>query len=539
MKLAKLIACLAVLVACVWIGWEWTINRVYVPQGYSLQLLYKGPFIGSGQQAEDGNWAQDGEIGVRRQLKGPGRHFYNPIWWKRELVPDVVIKAGEVGVVSCKIGLPLPNSDDFLVDGDIGSTRYKGILRKALAPGRYRVNPYGYKVTIVQTETNIANLNAKQSGWVNIPTGYVGVVTNLASNPVTGAIKGVQEDVLSPGIYLLNGREQQVDVVEIGYRETTLAHEKIRDNRGKLEVDEAGEPMIRLTDKGIDFPSGDGFQIRMDFTAIWGLMPHQAPNAVHTFGNVDAVQKKVVEPQVESICRNNGSKYQAVELLVGEDREKFQTQNLDEIREILGEKNITLLYGLIRHIYIPRAVREPIQSAFVADELALTREQEQLTAREEGTFRESEKNVELENERVVVDTERQFQSALAEGDREAKGIQAESDRLVANIKKETAKLKSQAQILLGKAENEGQQLIEEAKAERFQLAVEAFGSAEAYNNWIFATNLPKDVDLKLMYAGEGTLWTDMDNLGIRATIPINQKDKVQKTPTQKSSKTSK
>ena len=198
-----------------------------------------------------------------------------------------------------------------------------------------------------------------------------------------------------------------------------------------------------------------------------------------------------------------------------------------------------MLYGLIRHIYIPRAVREPIQSAFVADELALTREQEQLTAREEGTFRESEKNVELENERVVVDTERQFQSALAEGDREAKGIRAESDRLVANIKKETAKLKSQAQILLGKAENEGQQLIEEAKAERFQLAVEAFGSAEAYNNWIFATNLPKDVDLKLMYAGEGTLWTDMDNLGIRATIPINQKDKVQKTPTQKSSKTSK
>ena len=48
-----------------------------------------------------------------------------------------------------------------------------------------------------------------------------------------------------------------------------------------------------------------------------------------------------------------------------------------------------------------------------------------------------------------------------------------------------------------------------AKAEKFQLAVEAFGSGSAYNQWVFATGLPDDIRLKLLYAGEGTFWTDL------------------------------
>ena len=49
----------------------------------------------------------------------------------------------------------------------------------------------------------------------------------------------------------------------------------------------------------------------------------------------------------------------------------------------------------------------------------------------------------------------------------------------------------------------------EAKADKFRLAVQAFGSGEAYNQWVFATGLPEDIELKLLYAGEGTFWTDL------------------------------
>ncbi len=508
---------------------HWTVNRVYVPEGQSLMLRYKGPLIlGDRLQAKTGHWAEEGEIGIRARLRGPGRHFYCPVWWERTNVPDVILKPGEVGLVTCKLGNDLPGGE-FLVDGDIGRTSHKGILRKVLHPGRYRINPYGYEVVVVKSQVFVSGKGEKQAGWVEIPTGYVGVVTNMADNPATGAKKGVQDKVLPPGIYPINGREQQVDVVEIGYRHTTILATKLRDAQGALKVDEAGEPQIANDSKGIEFPSSDGFEIHMDFTAIWGLMPDQAPHAIRTIGNVESVENKIVAPQIESICRNNGSKYKAVELLVGTDREKFQDENVEQFQRVLDEKEITLLYGLIRHIYIPREVRKPIQTAFIADELKLTREQEQLTAKEEGAFKEAEKQVDLERRRVQVDTTRLVESKKASGNRQAEGIRAETERLEAAIQKETAELLAQAREIEGKAEFSGKQMVEEAKAGRFKLAVEAFGSPEAYNNWIFATGLPEDIQLNLLYAGQGTLWTDLDrtggSFGVRATLPLETSGK--------------
>jgi hypothetical protein len=50
---------------------------------------------------------------------------------------------------------------------------------------------------------------------------------------------------------------------------------------------------------------------------------------------------------------------------------------------------------------------------------------------------------------------------------------------------------------------------EEAKADKFKLAVGAFGSGDAYNQWVFAKGLPDDIQLDMLYAGEGTFWTDL------------------------------
>ena len=511
-----------IVVAVLCLGFVWFVNRIYVPEGYSLRLRYKGPFFTKTKEASPGSWALEDEVGVRQKLRGPGRHFYCPIWWERELIPDVVVEPGQVGIVTCKLGDNLPEGE-FLVDGDIGETKFKGVLRKALGPGRYRINDYGYTVRIVETVMTPSGNQTKYSGWVEIPTGYVGVITNLSENPILGQKKGIQADVLPPGIYPINSVEQAIDIVEIGYRETTAAVAKARNKDGSVELDESGEPIVQSTKDGINFPSNDGFPISMDFTAIWGLLPEQAPNAVATFGNISQVENKIVQPQIASICRNNGSKYSAVQLLVGEDREKFQKQNRDEFEAVLKDKNINLLYGLVRHIYIPMEVRVPIQSANIADELKQTREQEKDTAKAEALYRQAEKSVGLETERVQVDTDRQYQIKLAEGDREAKTIDAKTTRLVAEIKRETAELKAQATKVLGQAENSGRQLVEEAKSDRFRLAVDAFGSAKAYNEWIFASGLPSNIDLQFLYAGEGTLWTDMKNsdFGIRANVPVN------------------
>ncbi|WP_145367689.1 SPFH domain-containing protein [Maioricimonas rarisocia] len=513
-----LLIVLFVAVGGAWTMIEWTVNRIYVPEGHSLLLRYKGPPLpflpGSRPVATPGEFAQVDEggnpqqIGVLQQMKGPGRHFLWYGWWQTELVEDTVIAPGEVAIVTSKMGKDLP-AGQYLVDGNLDETEFKGILRGVLGPGRYRINPYAYDVKPIKLETISRGAQQKVAGWVEIPSGYVGVVTNLTANPATGAQPGISEDVLPPGLYPVNPKEQHVDIVKIGFREKSIKAELMTDNQGRITMDKSGEPMVANDETGITFPSNDGFSIVMDFTAVWGITPEQAPEVIRKFGNVEAVETKVVVPQIESICRNMGSKLGAVDLLVGESRQQFQESTSKAFQDVLSDKGLTLLYGLVRHIYIPQEVRVPIQQSFIADELKLTREQEQLTAKTEANLREAEQKVLLETERITVETEKLVAQALAEGEKEAEETRAETTKLVASIDRQTAELEAQATVLRGEAEANVEKFAAEAKAEKFKLAVQAFGSGQAYNQWVFASGLPDDLELKLLYAGEGTFWTDL------------------------------
>ncbi len=526
---------------CGWFVVDWTYNRHYVSEGNSLLLRYKGPPLpflpGSLPTAESGRFAKVDdsgapvEVGILEQMVGPGRHFYCPLWWEVIEVPDIIVKPGEVGVVTSKMGKALPTKE-FLVDGDLDATEFKGILRKVFGPGRYRVNPYAYEFEIIKTEILSSNGQKKHSGWVDIPTGYVGVVTNLSDNPLTGAKSGIQRDVLPAGLYPINPKEQQIDIVEVGYREKSITVNLQKDRAGELVLDKSGEPMIADDDSGITFPSNDGFTIHMDFTAIWGIMPNQAANVIEKFGNVDAVELKVVAPQIESICRNQGSKLGAVDLLIGDSRLEFQTKTSLEFQRVLEEKDVTMLHGLVRHIYIPQEVRLPIQESNIADEKKLTREQEQLTTKTQATLRQEKERVNLEGARIKVETEKILAKMLAEGDKEAAETGGETQKQAAAIDKDVAELEAQATILLGEARATAQQMMEEAKAEKLKLAVAAFGSGEAYNYWVFASGLPDDIELNTLYAGEGTFWTDLK--GFTETLLGRQVQDAQKNDSAKS-----
>ena len=538
----------AVLLLCsgAWLTIEWTYNYHWVPEGHSMSLRYKGPplplpFLGGCDPAAPGTFAKvtEGtrtldELGVLEHLVGPGRHFYCPLWWECTIVPDTLIKPGEVGIVSSKMGKDLP-AGQFLVDGDIGATESKGILRKVLAPGRYRINPYAYEVSVVTETSTQSGSQIKRAGWVRIPAGYVGVVTNLTDNSTTGLKSGIQPNVLTPGLYPVNPREQQVDIVNIGYRELSIIANMKLGPDGLPMYEPSGEPVIEDGESGIGFPSSDGFDIRMDFTAIWGIMPDQAPDVIHEYGNVEAVEQKVVDPQIESICRQMGSSLKAVDLLVGETRTKFQEDTSARFHEKLEAKGITVLNGLVRHIYIPQAVRTPMQQANIAAELKLTREQEQLTAKTEALLRQAERDVELATRTIEEETERLVAAKLAEGEKEAQETIAETQKLVAEKDRKTAEIEAEATLLLGQAQAESRQMEEEAKADKFKLAVGAFGSGDAYNQWVFAKGLPDDIQLDMLYAGEGTFWTDLKSfsetmLGRQATTQQSSSEKSSTAP---------
>jgi regulator of protease activity HflC (stomatin/prohibitin superfamily) len=388
---------------------EWTFNRIYVPEGHSLVMRYKGPPLpflpgnrpaaALGQFAKVDEHGRPQEVGILKDMLGPGRHFRWIGWWETRLVEDTIVHPGEVAIVSSKMGKDL-TGEQFLVDGDLDQTSEKGILRQAFGPGTYRINDYAYAVDVLGMDSSPQTTSTRTAGWVSIPTGYVGVVTNLTDNKLTSAVAGIQDKVLQPGLYPINPKEQHVDIIGVGFSEKSIKSNLVSTNGVPL-LDESGEPAIMDDESGIAFPSNDGFKIHMDFTAVWGIMPDQAADVIRKFGGLDAVETKVVVPQIESICRNQGSSLGAVDLLVGDTRQKFQEEVSSAFHNVLEEKGLTLLHGFVRNIHIPQEVRKPIQEKFIADELKLTREQELLTARTEATLREAEKTVDLEKERIT------------------------------------------------------------------------------------------------------------------------------------------
>ena len=144
------------------------------------------------------------EVGILEAMPGPGRHFYSPLEYETQLVKDQVIPPGKIGVLVSKIGKPLPEGT-YLVD----AKGYRGILRKVLTPGRYRINTYAYDVKVVDVDACAepsTRVKHKPDDPTLIPPGYVGVVTNKASDPSTGEDRGIQKQVLQPGNLLPQSR---------------------------------------------------------------------------------------------------------------------------------------------------------------------------------------------------------------------------------------------------------------------------------------------------------------------------------------------
>lgn len=509
--------------------WQWSICRREVPAGHSLLLRYKGPFpFGSAPMAGEGTLAkadQNGkalEIGILEFMPGPGRQFYNPLEYERDIVPDILIGVNEIGVVTSKIGQNLPVGQ-ILANGP----GFRGTWRKLLTPGRYRINPYAYEVNKVAKTASIGAAEGLKQGVEDptlIPPGYVGVVYNKVADdsPDNKQTQGVQDKVLQPGMYWINPAEKRLDIISVGFNETSVIAkrdgvkplpEKLSISGAKQETRVVLQPdPIFVEGSGIEFPSNDGFRIHLDFTAIWGILPDQAPDIVRNFGTLKDVQDKVITPQIGSICRINGSKRGAVDLLVGNSREEFQADVETELERVLKGKNLSLLFGLTRHIYVPAEVREPIQRSNIATELKLTREQEQQTAKAQAELTEAEAKVVLEERRTKAETIKMAAETTATGEKKAKEIAAETEKLRAVIDAKTAMVQAQITKIMGAAEATKVQLANEAEAEKYKLSVDALGSPEAYNRYIFAEGLPSDIKLGVFYAGPGTLWTDLKNL---------------------------
>jgi hypothetical protein len=118
------------------------------------------------------------------------------------------------------------------------------------------------------------------------------------------------------------------------------------------------------------------------------------------------------------------------------------------------------------------------------------------------------KQVDVARETVASDANVKVANIMADGNKRSAESAAPRDLEVAQIALEIANLDAQRKLILGKAEADVARFKNEAEAKGAKLLVDAFGSPQAYNAYIFAKNFEPQ-DLRLIFAGPGTFWTDL------------------------------
>ncbi|HUJ09554.1 MAG TPA: hypothetical protein VL171_05960 [Verrucomicrobiae bacterium] len=120
-----------------------------------------------------------------------------------------------------------------------------------------------------------------------------------------------------------------------------------------------------------------------------------------------------------------------------------------------------------------------------------------------GKIRQVEQVVEFETQRLEG-------NIRAEQEKQVNEIAAQTRLLVAELARQTAAIRADIRRKLGSAEAKVVEMKGKAEDEGYALQVKAVGTPTDYAFYEFAQQLPEQVKLMLLYAGTGTLWTDLE-----------------------------
>ena len=584
---------LVAVLATVWGVWMWCFCRIEVPAGWMAIVTAK-----VGEDLPPGEiLANPGQKGVLREPLTEGRHFLNPIDYDWKLVRAQTIPVGKVGVVTSKVGRELPNGEILAADA-----ASKGVWKGVLGPGTYRLNPEGYTLQVMDA--------------MSIPVGYVGIVTSQTGVPAKPGTfaqrgeKGVLAEVLQPGLYYINPRAYQVDLVEVGMNqvsiigragtvvltknvasnatsaldelqstmlkqqqkrredyvnrsENLMTQEAVSSNfaatgekstsvRNRLaskrkasslskRAASADELVVAEPPEGLDaaspllprsatapsvdiplsdsvafgmnqfvqFPSIDGFQILLDMTVEFELLPEHIAKIYMLYGDLPAVVDKIILPQILSISRMKGSYYKARDFIDGEGRMKFQTEMTDELKRTLGERAIVVHNAIIRHVEVPAEILSPIQAASEAKEQDLTNRERQNTARKQAELNIRIAKVDQLRKEVEQETGKKVATIAADTKRLTAQLEAEAKLAVAQLDLERAKIEAQTTQLLGEAQVKADFLVSNEEALGIRRRAEVFKNPATLADLTLVEQLNPALSIRLLHAGEGTLWTDL------------------------------
>jgi hypothetical protein len=303
----------------------WTMCRFNVPTGHIAVLTRKtGKDIPNEEElAPDATYK-----GLQKEVLAEGRHFRNPWSWDWDVVPQVEIPQGKLGVRIRLYGDDPPNNEVIA-----WKENEKGIVPDVLRPGRYPINALVVDATTDQpigpgrSRNNYVEI-VELHDTVTVPAGYKGVVTRLSGslpdNPNSvlseAGRRGVQAETLSPETYYRNPYIERINLVDCRSQRLNLS-----------------------ADGDMGFPSKDGFWVTLDGIIEFRVKPEEAARVVVMYNELendqgqatgaqgedggfqrmnvridDEIIRKVVLPNARSFCRLRGSDHAGRDFISGD-----------------------------------------------------------------------------------------------------------------------------------------------------------------------------------------------------------------------------
>ena len=422
----------------------WTACRIEPGSDEIAILIHK---TGADLPADQIIATEPGQKGIQLEVLPEGRYFRNPYSWDWQIQKITDIPAGKFGVLTRLYGKELAEGSILATQGA------KGIVADVLQPGKYRVNPYAYKVELFDA--------------ISIRPGHGGVVTSLVGDDLfSNAIpeqmrnnyvaaegyKGVQPKVLEPGTYY-DKNPYMFSVAEVN----------LQSQRFEMGGEDA-----------INFLTVDGFTVHVEGTIEYALIPASVAKLTQQVGDMDDIIKKVIMPLARGFSRIEGSKNPAKNYITGETRQRFQDNLEAHLKEKCLESGVAIRSVLIRNITPPDEIASIIRDREVAVQNARKIEQQIAQAKSQAELTRQEALAQQNKEKVDADTAAIRAVISAKQDQQVRLIAAHQDLEVAKLETAAAQAQADALILKAEADRKVISLDNEAQANVITNQVQAF-----------------------------------------------------------------
>lgn len=465
--------------------WVWEVERVEVGPEKFLVRVHKW---GKDLPPDEIIAPDDSYKGIQHDVLPEGRHFLNPVVWRREIHPAIKVQPGKCLVLTRKFGTPIPK--ERLEKGDILAREgERGIVAEVKLPGIHRINPYAYEVEVVdavEVKDNQVGVRTLKVG--NDPRDLPPQAGGEGRYVVPDGFRGVQTTTARPGTHYINPYVEKITPVE------TRSHK------------------VELSD--IQFPSRDGFPLRPHVQVEYQVQADLAPqlfvrlsdegvlhqeDATPEQQEKNPVLQKVLLPLIRGYARIEGSNFDARDFIVTDQaagaprgsnpREALQKALFTKIKPRCEELGIHILAINLGTFDVPKELKDQISERDLAKV-----QQDQFKAKlgelkAEQTLMAAKALKKQNEEKVQADTRLKVAQTKAEQMKEVELARLKQELENAQLRLDAARKEAEAKLAKGKAEAAVIQADNEAEVAGLRRAVLGFGGAGHYAQYKMLTKL--------------------------------------------------